>query len=387
MSIHIGIDASRATREQRTGTEGYSLHMLRALLRLDTENAYTLYYNTPPTDDLIRHGPNVQRRVMPFPRLWTHARLSWQMLRRPPDVLFVPAHVLPLVHPRRCVVTIHDLGYYHEPEAHPPRQRAYLEWATRFNAEQATLVIADSAATQRDLVEILRVPPSKIRVVHLGVDERFHPLADAEHIARVRQRYGLNRPYILYVGTLQPRKNLVRLIEAFARVARAVDDGYEGMNPYAAEGGAAPLTLVLAGRKGWGYEPIRQAVRERELSDRVIFPGYVSDEDLPALYCGAELFVLPSLYEGFGLPALEAMACGVPVVVSNVSSLPEIVGDAGVLAKPTDPADLARAMIRVLMDSDAAGELRRRGVERARQFTWEECARQTQAALLEAAGM
>ena len=377
MRLTIGIDASRATREQRTGTEGYSLHLLRALLKQDAQNQYILYYNQPPRARLLPEQANVQQRVIPFPRLWTHLRLSWEMLSRPPDVLFVPAHVLPLVHPRRTVVTIHDLGYYHEPDAHPPRQRAYLEWATRYNAQSATRIIADSEATKRDLVEILAIPADKIRVVYLGVEERFHPVQNAAQIAAVRATYAIPGPYILYVGTLQPRKNLARLVEAFGRVVRALDTGYEGANPYSAADPQRRLSLVLAGSKGWWYEDIFRTVQEMELADRVIFPGYVNDDDLPALYSGADLFVLPSLYEGFGLPVLEAMACGTPVVASNVSSLPEIVGDAGLLANPTDPADLARAMTRVLLDPARAGEMRRRGLARARRFSWERCARET----------
>jgi len=375
--LTIGVDASRATRAQRTGTEGYSLYLLRALLALDGENEYLLYYNAPPQPNLVPERANVQRRVIPFPRLWTHLRLSWEMLRRPPDVLFVPAHVLPLVRPRRSVATIHDMGYYHEPDAHPPLQRAYLEWSTRFNAEAATCIIADSEATKRDLIDILHVPERKIRVIYLGVDERFQPVDDPRQIASVKAAYGIPGPYILYVGTLQPRKNLVRLVEAFERVARAVDNGYEGMNQFAAGDSGSRLYLVLAGAKGWWHEDIFRTVQDMGLAERVVFPGYVKDDDLAALYSGAELFVFPSLYEGFGLPVLEAMACGTPVVASNVSSLPEIVGDAGVLANPTDSGDLARAMIRVLMDPARAQDLRQRGLARAKCFTWNKCAQET----------
>jgi len=342
-SLTVGIDASRATREQRTGTEGYSLHLLRALLRLDASKQYVLYYNSPPQPGLMPDFAHVEQRVIPFPRLWTHVRLSWEMARRPPDVLFVPAHVLPLVHPRRSVVTIHDLGYYHEPDAHPPRQRAYLEWATRYNAQSAAHIIVDSEATKRDLVSILGISAEKIRVVYLGVDERFRPLRDPVQIAAAKATYGIASPYILYVGTLQPRKNLVRLVEAFGRVVRAVETGYEGASPYAG-GARGKLSLVLAGGKGWWYEDIFRTVQEMELGSRVIFPGYVKDDDLPALYSGAELFVFPSLYEGFGLPILEAMACGAPVVCSNASSLPEVAGDAALTVAPDDVAGLAAAL-------------------------------------------
>jgi glycosyltransferase involved in cell wall biosynthesis len=356
---------------------------LRALLALDSNNEYALYFNTPPQPGLLPAGGHIQRRIIPFPRLWTHLRLSWEMARRSPDVLFVPAHVLPLVHPRRSVVTIHDLGYHHEPDAHPPRQRAYLEWATRYNAQSAALIIADSQATKHDLVQVLGVTPDKVRVIHLGVDTRFRPVGDAGPIVAAKATYSIPGPYILYVGTLQPRKNLVRLVEAFGRIVQAVDTGYEGMNPYDSGEPRRRLSLVLAGAKGWWYQDIFRIVKEMELAERVIFPGYVKDEDLPALYSGADLFVLPSLYEGFGLPVLEAMACGTPVVASNVSSLPEIAGDAAALANPSDAGDLARVMIRVLLDPARAEDMRRRGLEHVRQFTWERCARETLAVLEE----
>ncbi len=381
--MHIGIDASRAALARRTGTEGYSLHLVRALLALDSPHSYCLYFNISPQPGLFPAGANVCRRVMPFPRLWTHVRLSWEMLRHAPDVLFVPAHVLPLVHPRRCVATIHDLGYYHEPEAHRARQRAYLAWATRYNAEHATLIIADSQATKRDLMVILGVTEEKIRVVYLGVDSRFRP-QDVVRVAQVKAKYGITGEYVLYVGTLQPRKNLVRLLEAFGRVVRSLDMGYQGLAPFDQADPQRALHLVLAGAKGWGYQDILATARQMELANLVIFPGYVADEDLPALYAGARLFVLPSLYEGFGLPVLEAMACGTPVVASSVSSLPEVVGDAGVLADPMDAGDLARAMVRVLMDAGRAADMRRKGMERAREFTWERCARETLAVLEEA---
>jgi glycosyltransferase involved in cell wall biosynthesis len=317
---------------------------------------------------------------MPFPRLWTHVRLSLEMLTAPPDVLFVPAHVLPLVHPRRSVVTVHDLGYRHEPQAHRLLDRLYLELSTRYNARAATRVIADSAATKRDLVQLYGTDPDRITVIPLGVDELFQPVTDAARLAAVRAKYGIPGDYLLYVGTLQPRKNLVRLVEAWARVIadcrlQIADLGRR--------------TLVIAGKKGWLYEEIFATVRRLGLEGRVLFPGYVPEEDLPALLSGATAFVLPSLYEGFGLPVLEAMACGTPVIAANVSSLPEVVGDAGLLVDPLDSDALAAALQRLLTDADPStplraslrAELRQRGLARAKLFSWPRCARETLAVL------
>ena len=360
----IGIDASRAARGKRTGTERYSFELIRHLVALDQKNRYRLYFDRPPFCEL--RIANCELRVMPFPRLWTHARLSWEMMHRPPDVLFVPAHVLPLVHPPRSVVTIHDLGYLHFPRAHRPLDRLYLDLSTRFNARAAAHVIADSQATKRDLVERYGVEPSKISVIYPGYDEEaFQPLREREAIEAVKTRYGIAGDYILFVGTIQPRKNLVRLMEAFSLLKRQ----------------AADLQLVIAGKKGWLYEAIFRRVRELGLEGRVVFTGYVAEEDLPALFSGARLFVFPSLYEGFGLPVLEAMACGVPVVCSNASSLPEVAGDAALLFDPLDVEGMAAAMERVLGDERLRAELVERGLKRAREFSWEKCARQTLAVL------
>ena len=209
----IGIDASRSVAQERTGTENYSLNLIRHLLALGGDHRYSLYFNRPPSYDL--HA-TCDLRVMPFPRLWTHLRLSWEMARRPPDLLFVPAHVLPIVHPRRSVVTIHDLGFLYYPEAHRLLDRLYLDLSTRHNARAAAYLIADSSATKRDLVERYGVEPDKITVVYPGYDDAtFQPVRDEEAIEAVRARYGIAGDYILFVGTLQPRKILTRLIVAF----------------------------------------------------------------------------------------------------------------------------------------------------------------------------
>ncbi len=363
--MNIGIDASRAARALRTGTETYSLHLIRALLDLGAEHTFTLYFNQPPGPNLFPARPNVRLRIIPFPRLWTHIRLAAEVRARPPDVLFVPAHVLPLA-PGRAVATVHDLGYRYFPQAHPWASRLYLEWGTRHNARASRVVIADSSATRDDLVRFYRVPADKIRVAHPGLRPDIRPVHDRAVLEATLRRYGIEPPYVLYVGTLQPRKNLTRLIEAFAHVA-------------------PPYRLVLAGRKGWLYDAILRRAHELGIGERVLFPGYVPDEDLPALMSGAALFAFPSLYEGFGLPILEAMACGVPVVCSNTSSLPEVAGEAALLVPPTDTEALAAAMNRVLADGNLRAELIRRGTERAGLFTWRRCAEQVLKALEEAA--
>ena len=360
----IGIDASRAALQERTGTENYSLNLIRHLLALENDHRYRLYFNRPPTAELFPMTADLELRVMPFPRLWTHVRLSWEMARQPPDVLFVPAHVLPLVHPRSSVVTVHDLGYLYYPGAHPLLDRLYLDLSTRYNARAASRVIAVSQATKDDLVEHCGIEPDKITVVYSGCDETMQPVEDEATIEKVKARYGIRGDYVLYVGTLQPRKNLGRLLEAYAMVRKQTKRGERPC-------------LVIAGRKGWLYDQITQHVERLGLESEVILPGYVPQDDLPTLLSGARLFVFPSLYEGFGLPVLEAMACGTPVLCSNVSSLPEVAGRAALLIDPLDVASMAEAMNRLLQDEGLRARLVERGLRQVRQFSWDRCARQT----------
>jgi len=362
----IGIDASRATAAQRTGTETYSLHLIRELLALGKGHRFRLYFNQPPAPGLFPDA--AEMRVMPFARLWTHARLSREMRTAAPDLLFVPSHVLPLLHPERCVVTIHDLGFYYYPEAHTLSQNLYLRWSTRYNARIATRVIADSIATRNDLLRYYRVPGERIEVVYPGRDEALGPVRDPEVLQDVRARYGLSEPYLLYVGTLHPRKNLVRLVQAFSAFTKAMAAG-------PAKPKAEPQ-LVLAGQKGWLYEEILNQVRKLDLVDRVVFTGYVPDADLPAVLSGAVAFVFPSLYEGFGLPVLEAMACGTPVICSNVSSLPEVAGEAALQVDPLDVEALAEAIHWVISDAGLRATLVERGYEQVQRFSWQRCASQ-----------
>ncbi len=357
----IGIDASRAAVQERTGTENYSLNVIRHLLSLERSHRYRLYFNRLPSAELFPMAAGLELRVMPFPRLWTHLRLSWEMARYPPDVLFVPAHVLPLVHPPSSVVTVHDLGYLYYPEAHRPLDRLYLDLSTRYNARVASRVIAISQATKDDLIQHYGVEPDKITVVYSGCDGTIQTVEDEATIKAVKARHGIQGDYILYVGTLQPRKNLKRLLEAYALLRK------QGETPH----------LVIAGRKGWLYEQIFQQVEKLGLKAEVTFPGYVPQDNLPALLSGARLFVLPSLYEGFGLPVLEAMACGTPVLCSNVSSLPEVAGNAALLVDPLDVEGMAEAMNRVLQDEELRARLVERGRQQVRRFSWERCARET----------
>jgi glycosyltransferase involved in cell wall biosynthesis len=255
-------------------------------------------------------------------------------------------------------VTIHDLSFLFYPRSFRVVNRLYLRLLTRLSVQRAGRVLAVSASTRRDVIRYYGVPAEKVDVVYNGVDPAFEPLP-GDQVAVFRARQGLPDRFILFVGTLEPRKNVARLIRAYAQLPRS----------------RPPLLLV--GGKGWFYEDIFRLVEEMDLSADVHFVGYVPAEDLPLWYNAADLFVYPSLYEGFGLPPLEAMACGTPVVASTSSSLPEVVGDAGLLVDPADTAGLAAALQAGVSDAGVRARLRQAGPERARQFSWQATARET----------
>jgi glycosyltransferase involved in cell wall biosynthesis len=348
-SVFIGLDASRSVTDQPTGTEWYSRQLIDALLERAPERFFfRLYFNQLPQTQ--PPSQNSESRIMPFPRLWTHGRLSWEMMTHAPDLLFVPAHVLPLIHPRRSVVTVHDLGYHAFPETHPAPHRRYLDVTTRWHTITAARVLADSQATKRDLIEQYGARPEQITVAYPGLDPGVQRVDDPAEIARVKAKYGIEGAYLLYLGTLQPRKNLSRLIAAYRQ-------------------SACPWPLVLAGKRGWYYEQLI-----KEAGQGVRFIGYVDEADKAALLSGAKAFAFPSLYEGFGFPVLEAMACGVPVLCSNTSSLPEVAGDAALQVDPLSVDEIASGLRRITLEADLRRTLIERGRRQAQRFTWPACA-------------
>jgi glycosyltransferase involved in cell wall biosynthesis len=365
----VGIDASRYTAKHRTGTENYSYHLINALASSDHDDIdFRIYLNANESNaHILLSGEEL--RPIPFPRFWTHARLSAEMVTRRPDLLFVPSHVIPLVHPT-SVVTIHDLGYLHEPDAHPRRQRLMLDWTTRWNAHVAARVIAISSATRHDLVTRYGVDEHKVTVISHGVSGQFRPQS-RDVISSLRNRLRLPERFVLAVGTIQPRKNLGNLAQA---VRRLRDEG-------------EAITLVTAGKRGWMADQVEREIREALPDDSRLHLGYVPDEDLPALYGAADVVALVSRFEGFGLPVLEAMACGAPVVISNRASLPEVARGAALVADPGDPASIADQLRRILGDSARRGELIDQGRARASAFTWERAAQQTIAVFRDALHM
>ncbi|MDY7076448.1 MAG: glycosyltransferase family 1 protein [Chloroflexota bacterium] len=363
----IGMDYTAAAR-QRAGIGRYTRELIKALLASESLYQFVIFAATGGMEigdwRLEIEGSSVKFRTLPLSddwiaRLWHRLRLPIpvETVTGPLDIFYSPDFVLPPTRrSTRTLLTVHDLSFLHYPDAFVPSLRRYLERVVPRSIARADRVLADSEATRADLIAHLGTPLDKVHVLYSGVDARFRPGPEPGESERLQARYGVgDQPYVLSVGTLQPRKNYVRLIRAFASLV-------------------SETQLVIAGGRGWLYQDIFAEAEKH--GDRVRILGFVDEADLPALYRNAALCAFPSLYEGFGLPVLEAMACGVPVVSSSVSSLPEVAGDAALLVDPLDTAGLAEAMARVLADADLRHRMVTRGYAQATQFTWERAARQ-----------
>ncbi len=379
--MRVGIDFTPAIQQQ-AGIGRYTRELVRALAQLDARNQYVLFQASwGACVDVGGWPANFRVRSVPLTDRWL--AIVWQRLRLPfpvelftgaVDIFHSPDFVLPPVRRARTVLTVHDLSFLTRPETSDPGLRAYLTRAVPRAVARADHILADSRSTKEDLVTCLGASPEQITVVYPGVDPRFRPLEDETVIADVCARYALRRPFILAVGTLQPRKNYPALIEAVMRLGEGCAEVFDELSMSQAGSRHASPSLVIAGGRGWLDQEIFETVERLRAGNRVRFLGFVWDEDLPALYNAAAILAMPSLYEGFGLPVLEAMACGTPVVTSNVSSLPEVAGDAALLVSPRDVAGLTDALCRLLTDRDLRARLQQRGLARAQKFTWQKVA-------------
>jgi glycosyltransferase involved in cell wall biosynthesis len=363
-AFHVGVNAhllSLAESYRSAGINWYIYNLLHHLPEVASDIGYTVFlserrYTTAP-------GIRLQVSRLPTGRpsvriLWEQALQPWAVRRAKVDLLHSPAFVGPVLSSCPLVVTVHDLSFLFYPQNFRALNRSYLRLFTRLSVRRARRVLAVSESTKRDLVQYYGLSAAKIDVVHNGVDSAFRPLP-ADQVAAFRRQAGLPDRFMLFVGTLEPRKNVVHLIEAYARLP-------EERPP-----------LVLVGGKGWLYDQIFARVEALNLSGQVHFAGYVLAEDLPLWYNAADLFVYPSLYEGFGLPPLEAMACGTAVITSTASSLPEVVGKAGLMVDPTDTEALATAMEQVLTARDVREQMQAEGLAQAQGFSWQKAAQRT----------
>ncbi len=362
--MRIGIDA-HAIGSQTAGNETYIKNLIEALAALDAENEYVLFFTHPEAARSWQgRFPNFRVCLVRPHTRYVRIPLSLPLAawRMGVDLLHVQ-YVAPPVCPVPFVVTIHDLSFEHLPQFYTPRERWLFQRAIRYTAQRAAKILTVSEYSARDILAMYRVPSDRVVVTPEGVSPHFAPVRESERLQAVRARYGIAREYILSVGSLQPRKNLVRLIQAYIHLRRR-DEEVEHQ-------------LVIVGKKGWLYGDIFRAAQQSPFSRDILFTGYVPEEDLPALYSGATVFVYPSIFEGFGLPVLEAMACGVPVITSHSSSLPEVVGEAALMVNPYDERAIEGALAQLLWDEALRRELSERGLRRARQFSWRRTAELT----------
>jgi glycosyltransferase involved in cell wall biosynthesis len=361
--LRIAIDA-HSVGTGLGGNESYAANLIEALAEIDSVNEYTLYVTRDKAVARFRNRwPNFRvRTTLPHtPLIRIPVTLSAELRSHPVDVLHVQFTSPPFA-PCPVVVSIHDLSFEHLPETFNRRSRAQLRFTVRRSARKAARVLALSEHARDDIISTYKIAPNLVTTIPIAAPTHFCPVDDETKLQRVRQTYGINRDYILSVGSIQPRKNLTRLLSAYESLRQTRPNG------------SLPQ-LVLVGKRGWLYRETLKTIEE--FGTGVILTGYVPEADLPALYSGAVCFVYPSFFEGFGLPPLEAMKCGTPVIVGDRTSLPEVVGDAGVLVNPFDVGAIAAAISTLLDDSALRSRLRIKSLNRARIFDWRETAKRT----------
>ncbi len=399
----IGIDASRANLKRKTGTEWYSFYLIKNLAKIDLENKYILYLNSPASSELVKaveHNPNFSFKLLnwPFASFWTLGRLTLEMIVKRPDILFIPAHTMPLCYPRRTVNTIHDIAFVRERNLYrssgvktggvfskkiieilvriftlgkyQSESLDYLYWSTDFALRRAKKIITVSEFTKSEILDVYpKTKAEKVKVVHNGYNNSlYRVIDDSKKTTAVLERYGLEAPYFLYAGRIEKKKNIPALIEAMAMLRENRPDIKEKM--------------VLIGDASFGYDEVKYVIAEFGLDYDVIMPGWVDEEDMPYVFNGAKAFIFPSKHEGFGIPILQAMACGVPTAVSDIPVFKEVASDATLYFDHNDKQAMASALARLGSDNDLLAELRSKGLERVKNFSWEKCARETLAEIV-----
>lgn len=368
----IGIDASRANRKIKTGTEWYSYYLIQELKKItkQSEVRFFLYTDKFLRDELAKMPKNWQEKVLVWPPkfLWTQARFSLEMLFKPVDVLFVPAHAIPLIHPQNTITVIHDLGFERFPETYSPWQRFYYRFVHRLAVSQAKKIIVPSEFTKKELVFLYNAKPEKIEVIPMACDNKlFRLIEDQNRVEQVLKKYKIKKPYLLYVGRIELKKGIKCLLKAYQLIITSEK--------------LQDLSLVLVGQPGYDYKNIKPKIKDPK--SKIHFLGYMaSREELVCFYSGAEAFVFPSLYEGFGLPLLEALACGRPVIASNIEPLKEVGGEAVNFFRLGDSEDLARRIKEILEDHDLQQKMISTGLQHIKNFSWRNCAEKTLKVLL-----
>ncbi len=394
----IGIDASRANLIHKTGTEWYAFYLIKNLAKIDSENKYILYLNKEPSIDLqaaVESNSNFSFKVLKWPlySFWTLGRLSWEMIWHRPDILFIPAHTMPLIYPKKTINTIHDIAFFRESNLYRSDQVKtsklifkkiielivrvitrgkyrsgsldYLYWATDFALRKAKKIITVSNFTKEDILKAYpEVKADKIKIVHNGYNhELYKVINDDDKIRSILEKYGLEKPYFLYVGRIEKKKNIPLLIESLSFLR----DNY----PQITE------KMVLIGDASFGYDEVKYVIEEFNLNKEVLMPGWVDEADLPYIFNGATAFVFPSKHEGFGIPILQAMACGVPIAASDIAVFHEVAANSILYFDNTSRSAIANALAKIVQDDNIKQQLKASGLVTCQNFSWEKCARET----------
>jgi glycosyltransferase involved in cell wall biosynthesis len=364
--VRIGIDAT-AVPPEPMGAGRYILYLIHELAKLDTSHEFVVFAQACLRTYLDDYGSE-KNQIRWINDMSPPRRLVWEQVEFPRlihqmklDLLHSPHYTLPLSCPVPSVVTYHDMSFFIYPEKHTFAKRYFFPWMMRRSSKKADIIIADSENTRHDAIRFLNIHPEKIITVHLGYQENFRKINDQELLFKIIQQYNLPERFIFYAGNIEPRKNIPLLLTAFENLVQ------QGICHH----------LVMSGGLGWMYEDVLAQIDGMQSKARVHRIGHVPSTDLPALYNLADVFVYPSIYEGFGLPPLEGMACGTPVITSNISSMPEVVDNAGILVPPNDETALTRAILQVLEDDDLRKRLHVLGPQQAANFTWKNTAEKT----------
>lgn len=362
--MKIWIDGYEANVKQRLGSSQVAFELIKNLEKIDKLNEYTILLPSPPLGDLPKERDGWKYKILKPKRFWTRVALPLALYisRQKPDLFFSPTHYIPRFSPVKRMAIIFDLSFLHFPEMFNKRDLWQLRNWTKFSIENAEHIITISNFSKQDIIKQYGIDGKKITVAYPGFNkEIFHPVYDKKKTGKMLDKYKIGDNFIIYIGTIQPRKNLIRLIEAVSRIE--------------------DLMLVIVGktegegREGWMYEETLKTPNRLGIEDRVKFLGFVPDDDLPYLLAGAKAFILPSLWEGFGIPVLEAMACGVPVIVSNVSSLPEVVGGVGLLIDPYSVDQIEQAIRTIVADKKLQQKYSKAANLQAKKFSWQKMAK------------
>ena len=375
----IAVDASRANAHERTGTEWYSFHLIQAMKKLEAVPGleFVLYSRKFLKDGLEQMPPGWNAKILAWKnlRFWNQFRLSWELFKNPVDLLFQPTHTLPLYRPKKIITTLHDVGFERNPKLYSPSELRYHRYSARLAVKAASRILTVSEFSRQEIIEIYKVDPSKVIVTPNAIDTTmYHASIPEDTKLAMLDKYHLTKPFFLYVGRIEEKKNIMNILHAFAnfKSGRGIGD---------------PIKLLMVGTPGLGFDLIKKEIKRLGIEQHLQMPGYVPEDDMPGLYAAADALVFPSRYEGFGIPVLQAQAVGTPVITSNTTALPEVAGDGAIYVKPEEPNTITEAM-KIVMDNMSERErVVRAGYENVKRFSWESSARTTMNTILEVLGI